>query len=107
FVAMADVDRAVTAGRTEGFVKLIAGPRPLLRDVGGGRLLGATIVCPRAGEMVHEVARAMHTNMFTGRLAQAVHAYPTWSTALRQAAAQFFGKIDGRSARPAGVPPDR
>jgi hypothetical protein len=34
-------------------------------------------------------------------LAQTVHAYPTWSTALRQAAAQFFFEVDGRRAQPA------
>ena len=107
FVPMSDVDRAVTAERTEGFVKLIAGPRPILRGTGGGRVLGATIVAPRAGEMVHEVALAMRTAMFTGRLAQTVHAYPTWSTALRQAAAQFFMETGGRRARPAGSPSDR
>jgi hypothetical protein len=48
----------------------------------------------------------MHTRMFTGRLAQAVHAYPTWSMAIRQAAAQFFMEIDGRRARPAQHAPD-
>ncbi|MGH8995448.1 MAG: dihydrolipoyl dehydrogenase family protein [Acidimicrobiales bacterium] len=103
-VTMAEVDRAVAAGRPEGFVKLIAGPRSVLRWVGGGRLLGATIVAPRAGEMIHEVALAMRTGMFTGRLAQTVHAYPSWSTALRQAAAQFFFEADGRRARSAETP---
>lgn len=98
------VDRAVAAGETLGFVKLIAGPRPILRNAGGGRILGATIVAPRAGELIHEPALAMHTKMFTGRLAQAVHAYPTWSTAIRQAAAQFFFEYDGRKARPARRP---
>ena len=107
FVPMSEVDRAIAAGRTEGFVKLIAGPRPVLRGTGGGRLLGATIVAPRAGEMIHEVALAMRTAMFTGRLAQTVHAYPTWSTGLRQAAAQFFLETDGRRARPARSPEDR
>jgi hypothetical protein len=42
----------------------------------------------------------MQTGMFTGRLAQAVHAYPTWSIAVRQAAARFFGGYGGRTARP-------
>ena len=101
YVPMSEVDRAIAAARTEGFVKLIAGPRPLLRGTGGGLLLGATIVAPRAGEMIHEVALAIRTAMFTGRLAQTVHAYPTWSTSLRQAAAQFFMETDGRRARPA------
>ena len=103
YLPMASVDRAVMSGRTEGFVKLIAAPRPLLRNTGGGRLVGATIVCPRAGEMVHEIALAIRTNMFTGRLAQTVHAYPSWSTSIRQAAAQFFFDLDGYGARKAKV----
>lgn len=101
FLPMTEVDRAVAAGKTRGFVKLIAGPRRVLGNAGGGRILGATVVAERGGELVHEAALAMQTRMFTGRLAQAVHAYPTWSMAVRQAAAQFFMEIDGRSARPA------
>jgi len=99
---MAEMDRAITDGRTEGFVKLIAGPKPVTRNAFGGQLLGATIVAPRAGEMIHEVALAMRTKMFTGRLAQTVHAYPTWSYAIQKTAGQFFGDVEGRSARPAG-----
>jgi pyruvate/2-oxoglutarate dehydrogenase complex dihydrolipoamide dehydrogenase (E3) component len=101
YLPMTEVDRAVTAGKTRGFVKLIAGPRWMLGDAGGGRILGATVVAERGGELVHEAALAMRTHMFTGRLAQTVHAYPTWSMAVRQAAAQFFMEINGRSARPA------
>jgi len=95
------VDRAVTAAQTRGFVKLIAGPRRLLGNIAGGRILGATVVAPTGGELVHEPALAMHTRMFTGRLAQATHAYPSWSMAVQQAAAQFFLELDGRTARPA------
>ena len=101
WLPMSEADRAVTAGRTEGFVKIIAGRRRVFRNVGGGRVLGATIVAARAGEMIHEPALAMRTGMFTGRLAQTVHAYPTWSLAIQQAAAQFFGRFGGRTARPA------
>ena len=101
WLPMAEADRAVTAGRTEGFVKIIAGRRRMLGNAGGGRVLGATIVAARAGEMIHEPALAMRTGMFTGRLAQTVHAYPTWSLAIQQAAAQFFGQFGGRTARPA------
>jgi pyruvate/2-oxoglutarate dehydrogenase complex dihydrolipoamide dehydrogenase (E3) component len=95
------VDRAIASGETRGFVKLIAGPRRLLRTAGGGRLLGATVVAPTGGELIHEAALAMRTRMFTGRLAQTTHAYPTWSIAIQQAAAQFFFELDGRTARPA------
>ena len=100
YVPMSEVDRAITAGATDGFVKLVAGPRRLLGNAGGGRLLGATIVAGRAGELIAEAGLAVHTGMFVGRLAQTVHPYPTWSTALRQAAAQFFMEVGGRQARP-------
>jgi pyruvate/2-oxoglutarate dehydrogenase complex dihydrolipoamide dehydrogenase (E3) component len=96
---MSEVDRAVATGETAGFVKLITGPRRLARGVGGGRVLGATVVAARGGELIHEPALAMRTGMFTGRLAQTVHAYPTWSMAIQKAAAQFFMEIEGRRAR--------
>ncbi|MGH2758005.1 MAG: NAD(P)/FAD-dependent oxidoreductase, partial [Actinomycetota bacterium] len=85
----------VTEGRTDGFIKLIGAKRRVLGNAGGGRLMGATIVCARGGELVNEAALAIQTRMFLGRLAQTIHAYPTWSTALRQTAAQFFGYGDG------------
>lgn len=44
--------RAITAGRAEGFVTLIAAPRWPTGNLGGGRLLGATIVAARAAEMI-------------------------------------------------------
>ena len=48
----------------------------------------------------------MRTKAFAGRLAPAVRAYPTWSTGIRSAAAQFF-ELDGREARPARRASDR
>lgn len=100
---LTDVDRGMITGRTEGFVKLIAGPRRVLGNAGGGQILGATIVAPAAGEMIGLVALAMRTNMFTGRLAQTTQAYPTWSMAVQEAAAQFFMSRGGRTARDAEV----
>ncbi len=100
FLPIAALDRAIIADRTDGFVKIVAGPRRVLRNLGGGRVLGAAIVASRAGELIHEPALAMRTRMFTGRLAQTVHAYPCWSIAIQQTAAQFFGEFDGRRAQP-------
>ena len=96
-----EMDRAITDGATQGFIKLIAGPRPITRNAFGGRVLGATIVAPRAGEMIHEAALAMRAGLFTGRLAQTVHAYPTWSYGIQKTAGQFFGEVEGRRARAA------
>lgn len=94
------VDRAVAVGAERGFVKLIAAPKHGIGHLGGGRLVGATIVAPTGGDVVHEAALAMQTNMFVGRLAQTTHAYPTWAMAVQHAALQFFGPSAGLRARP-------
>ena len=101
WLRLAEMDRAIAASATDGFIKLLAGPRRLLRNAGGGRILGVTIVAARAGEMIHEPALAMATGMFTGRLAASTHAHPTWSYGVQLAAAQFFMPVAGRRARPA------
>lgn len=93
-------DRARTAGETEGFVKLIALPG----KIGGmltGKLLGMTAVGPMAGELIAEGALSMRTGSLVGRMAQTIHAYPTWSLTTRYAAAGFFdrGREPARQAR--------
>jgi pyruvate/2-oxoglutarate dehydrogenase complex dihydrolipoamide dehydrogenase (E3) component len=103
FVPMREVDRAVAADRTEGYLKLIVGPRKVLGRTAGGRVLGATVVAPRAGEMIHEVVLALASGMFPARLALATHAYPTWSMAVQQAAAQLFGEFAGGRTRAASA----
>jgi hypothetical protein len=97
---IAHVDRARIQRRSEGFVKLVTARRPLLGWLGGGRLVGAQIVGPRAGELIHECALAIHTRMFAGRLAQMIHAYPTMSMAVQQAASRLFPS--GRALVPSG-----
>ena len=95
------VDRAITDGRTDGFVKLISAPRRLTRGVAGGKLVGATIVADRAGEMIHAPTMAVRLGMFVGRLAQVTVPYPTYATAVQQAAGAFFQPVAGVTARPA------
>jgi pyruvate/2-oxoglutarate dehydrogenase complex dihydrolipoamide dehydrogenase (E3) component len=101
YFPIAETDRAKTSGHTEGFVKLVAGPHPILRGAFGGQLLGATVVCPTGGDVIHELALAMQTRMIVGRLAQTTHAYPSWSLAVREAAAMFFFDHKGHEVRPA------
>lgn len=93
-------DRARTAGETDGFTTLIAVPG----RIGGmvtGRLVGMTVVSPMAGEVIAEGALAMRSGARVGRIAQTIHAYPTWSLSTRVAAARFFGTYGGMGARPA------
>jgi pyruvate/2-oxoglutarate dehydrogenase complex dihydrolipoamide dehydrogenase (E3) component len=87
---MERVDRARLAGHADGFVKLVTARRRGLGWTGGGRLVGAQIVGRSAGELIHECALAIRVDAFAGRLAQTIHAYPTSSLAVQQAASRLF-----------------
>ena len=75
-----NADRAIIDGAGEGFIKAIT--------LANGRLLGASIVAPRAGEMIHEWAVAIDRRMRLGYLASAIHTYPTYSMSAMQMAAE-------------------
>jgi pyruvate/2-oxoglutarate dehydrogenase complex dihydrolipoamide dehydrogenase (E3) component len=98
---MRRTDRARMSGTSTGFVKLVAAPHPVTRGLLGGRLVGATIVCPGAGEAIGELALAVRSRTLLLRLAQTVHAYPPWSFGVWEAVARFFGTHKSGSARPA------
>lgn len=69
-----DVDRAVTSGATSGFTELALDRR--------GRVVGATVVGPRAGEVLAEAVLAARAGIPARRIAGVMHAYPTWSDGL-------------------------
>jgi pyruvate/2-oxoglutarate dehydrogenase complex dihydrolipoamide dehydrogenase (E3) component len=74
------VDRAVCDDDADGFIKLVMGP--------GGVIIGATIVAARAGEMSAEMSVAIARRLKVGDIATAIHAYPTYATALQQMAGE-------------------
>jgi pyruvate/2-oxoglutarate dehydrogenase complex dihydrolipoamide dehydrogenase (E3) component len=84
------IDRAVISGEPEGLIKVITKGNPVIGHAGGGAVLGAHIIGPGAGELIHEFVVAMQVRAFSGRLAQAIHAYPSMSIGVQQAAAQLF-----------------
>ncbi len=84
------VDRAVITRRTRGLIKVVTGGKPVLGHAGGGTILGAHIAGPGAGELIHEFVVGMQINAFSGRLAQAIHAYPSMSVGVQQAVARLF-----------------
>ncbi len=93
---MSRVDRAITEGSGDGVVKAVH-----RRD---GTILGVTIVAPPAGEMIHEWIVAMKAGQKMGDMAQALHAYPTYSLGAQQLAAEVrlagaLGGISGRLAK--------
>jgi pyruvate/2-oxoglutarate dehydrogenase complex dihydrolipoamide dehydrogenase (E3) component len=70
------VDRALAEGETAGEAKLL---------VRKGRLVGATLLGPRAGELIHELALAMQAKIPVSRIAATIHAYPTLAQIHRRA----------------------
>ena len=75
-------DRAITAGRARGFAKLVADRR--------GRLLGATIAGPAAGESIAEAARLIREHKKVSHLSQMVHVYPTFTEGPARAADEIW-----------------
>jgi len=71
------IGRANTSNVDEGFVKVIT--------TNDGTLIGASIVSPRAGEMLHELALAIQMELTAEEVASTIHAFPTWSEAVRVA----------------------
>ncbi|MET3721952.1 NAD(P)/FAD-dependent oxidoreductase [Arthrobacter sp. UYEF21] len=72
------VDRAVTEDTTDGFTRLIVDRR--------GKILGGTIVGPRAGESLAELTLAVQKGMTTSDIAGTTHPYPTYSDGVWNAA---------------------
>ena len=80
-VEHAHVDRAVAERETGGLTRLVLDRR--------GRLVGATVVGPRAGESLPELVLAIRHGLRARDLAAATHAYPTygdgpWKAAIEQ-----------------------
>ena len=69
----AHLDRAIADGHTDGFTSIVVDRR--------GRVTGAVIVGPRAGESLAEYTVAVKTGMNVRTLATTMHAYPSYSDA--------------------------
>jgi dihydrolipoamide dehydrogenase len=78
--------RARGTGETEGFVKI-------LRDKKYGEILGAHIVGAHASEMIHELAVARENEYTVEEVDLAIHAHPTMSEAVAEAALDSMGRV--------------
>jgi dihydrolipoamide dehydrogenase len=78
--------RARTAGETEGFVKIV-------RDKKYGEILGAHIVGSHASEIIHELAVARENEYTVEEVDLAIHAHPTLSEAIAEAAMDSMGRV--------------
>ncbi|MGI8496527.1 MAG: dihydrolipoyl dehydrogenase, partial [Gemmatimonadaceae bacterium] len=78
--------RARTSGETEGFVKII-------RDAKYGEILGAHIIGAHATELLHEIAVARENEFTVEEIDLAIHAHPTLSEAIAEAALDSMGRM--------------
>lgn len=78
--------RARATNETEGFVKII-------RDKKYGEILGAHIVGGHASEMIHELTVARENEYTVEEVDLAIHAHPTLSEAIAEAALDSMGRV--------------
>ena len=76
---IARLERASTTEEFPGFVKVLADDSQ--------RLVGASIVAPRAGELIHELTLAIAVGATAQQVADVIHAFPTFSEAVQTACA--------------------
>jgi len=78
-----DMDRALTDSEPHGLSKYV---------VHKGKILGASILGPHAGELIHEVALAMKTGAGIAQLSATIHAYPTLAQIHRRTVNTWYGQ---------------
>lgn len=75
-------DRAQSERSTEGFVKVLTTRK--------GHILGATIVCKNAGELIHPWIIAIQNKLKIGAMATYIAPYPTLGEVNKRAAGSFY-----------------
>jgi len=78
--------RARTAGESDGLVKIIRGKKY-------GEILGAHISGPHATELIHELVVARANEYTVEEIELAIHAHPTLSEAVAEAALDAMGRV--------------
>lgn len=77
-----DLDRAITDGETNGFVKIVTGNK--------GKILGGHIIGPEAGNLIHEIVLAMQNDIPVQGLSRTIHVYPTLSEGIKRASDSYY-----------------
>jgi dihydrolipoamide dehydrogenase len=78
------VGRAIIIGENRGFAKLVS-----LKD---GPIIGASIVGPQAGEMIHELMYSVGWEALPSEAAAFIHAHPTLSEAVGETLMSAAGR---------------
>jgi pyruvate/2-oxoglutarate dehydrogenase complex dihydrolipoamide dehydrogenase (E3) component len=81
-VPLEQVNRAVTDGEDEGFVRVHT-------RKGSDEILGATIVATHAGEMINELTLAIVAKLGLGKILDVIHPYPTQAEGIKRTAGLY------------------
>lgn len=76
------LDRAVCEGEARGLAKVVCDR--------SGRILGASILGPHAGEAINELSLAMTAGLTLSKITAAIHAYPTMGRVVRRLGDERF-----------------
>jgi pyruvate/2-oxoglutarate dehydrogenase complex dihydrolipoamide dehydrogenase (E3) component len=85
-----EIDRAQAEAETQGFIKLVLGAK-------NDDILGAHMVGAHSGELLAELALAIKHKLGLDAIFSTIHAYPTYTTGLQQAA--FEGYLESESLK--------
>jgi dihydrolipoamide dehydrogenase len=77
--------KAHATGEISGFFKIIT-------DARTDRILGAHLIGPHASDLIHEIAVAMKAGLTARDVAETIHAHPTFSEGIREAAEDVLGE---------------
>lgn len=79
------LSKAHVVGEIAGFIKIVS-------DEASDRILGVHIIGPHASDIIHEAAIAIKKGMKTRDIAETIHAHPTLSEGLMEAAEDVHGE---------------
>ena len=80
-----DLDRAITDSEDRGFIRVLTQP-------GSDKIIGVTIVCEGASEIISEFVLAMKYKLGLNKILATTHIYPTFSEANKYVAGEWKRK---------------
>jgi pyruvate/2-oxoglutarate dehydrogenase complex dihydrolipoamide dehydrogenase (E3) component len=84
-VPFSELDRAIIEGEARGFLKVVTSD--------SGRILGAHIIGPGAGEIIHAFVPAVRDGMLLSEFAETIHVYPTLSEISHRAGNEWYREV--------------
>lgn len=79
-----DLDRAVIEGEEKGIIKIVC--------TKNGQILGAHVLAPRGGEIVHEFVLAMQNILGVKSITNTIHVYPALAQAVRRTTNKYYAE---------------